>query len=207
MPSHSIDLSRTTLVLDASVVINLLGSNFGDRVLEAFPGEVRIVGQAFREVRRHPVTGLDATGELLDWKNRRLVAVVSLEPKHQDLFGDLTSQNLAQSLDDGEAATIAYAMTRSDPMVPVIDEKKATKIFRARWPRAVLLDTVRLFQVLVELDLLSVSAARDTVFSALKHARMQVRYEMRAWVVELIGEDLAIQCPSLGIRHLSLGLS
>lgn len=200
--SPSIERFRSALVLDASVAINLLGTNMGDRVLQAIPQEVHIAQHALREIRRHPVSGLHATGDLCEWQDRRLISTVALDQSQQRLFNDLTSKNLEHSLDDGEAATIAYAMGGTDPMIPVIDEKKATRIFRARWPSDALFDTVGLFWNLVECDLMPVAEARHAVFSALRHARMQVRHGMREWVVQLIGEDLALQCPSLGMRSL-----
>jgi hypothetical protein len=41
------------------------------------------------------------------------------------------------------------------------------------------------------------SALRDAVFAALQHARMRVLPQHIEWVVRLIGQDRARECPSL----------
>ena len=83
-------------------------------------------------------------------------------------------------------------------MVPIIDERKATRVYQERWPRRPIIDTVTLFQMLTKHQRLSERVARDAIYSALRHARMQVAPSIRSWVVDLIGRQRAAECPSLG---------
>lgn len=80
----------------------------------------------------------------------------------------------------------------------MIDERKATRLFKARWPERQVIDPVTLVHSLVEIKTLSEELAREAIHSALLQARMRVIPEMRPWGIGLIGPDLAAECPSLG---------
>ena len=192
MNSAAIDLYPSRLVVDASVTINLLATGVGLSVLDATPSPVLMEVRAFQEVRRHPIRDQSHTLELERWQRQGLLSVVSLSAHGEDLLGELDA-----SLDDGEAATIAYAVSEAGDLVPVIDERKATRLFRTKWPDRKLIDTVSLFRSLLEIQALNLGTVRDAVHSALVHARMQVSPEMTPWVIQLIGEERAAECPSL----------
>ncbi len=187
-----------TVVLDASVAINLLGTGVARDILSVVPWRVVIERRAHREIRRHPIGGCDHAAELRAWELNGRAGTVSLRADMRQTFNELTSGSLIRTLDDGEAATIAYALGDSERTVPVIDEKKATKIFQQRWPNRQLLETADIFQALVEAGLVSKRFASDAVYSALTHARMHVSHRMRPWVLDLIGSSRASACPSLG---------
>lgn len=156
--------------------------------------------RAHREVRRHPIKDRDLSAELDAWKSGALLEVVSLSNHDRHVFDELTTKSIRTTLDDGEAATIAYAVGTLENAVPVIDEKKATRLFRQRWPGRRLIDSTILFRTLAEKELLSTETVQEAVFSALVHARMRVSHELKSWVVDLIGTDRAARCPSLGLR-------
>ena len=198
MHSEAIDLDGARLVLDASCAINILGTGAAESVLGTVPSAVLIERHPFREVRRHPIEGRDHTSELDSLQRRGLLEVVSLSEAGNRIFRDSGETSLDLELDDGEAATIAYAVSEGESNVPVIDERKATRLFKERWPGRPIVDTVTLFQMLVQHRRLSLRAARDAVHSALLHARMQVAPSMRPWVVDLIGQQRASKCISLG---------
>lgn len=198
LPSESFDLGRARLVLDASCAINLLGTGAAESVLGTVPSVVLIEKHPFREVRRHPIQGRDHTSELNSLQRKGLLEVVSLSEAGNRIFRESGETSLALELDDGEAATIAYAVSEGECSVPVIDERKATRLFKERWSGQPIIDTVTLFQMLVRHERLSLQVAEDAVHSALVHARMQVAPGMRLWVVDLIGLERASECPSLG---------
>lgn len=197
MTSASVE-AIDTVVLDASVAINLLGTGVSQDVLSVVPWRVVIERRAHREIRRHPIDGCDHAAELPKWELNDWVGTVSLRADMRQAFNELTTGSLIKTLDDGEAATIAYAVGDSERTVPVIDEKKATKIFQQRWPNRQLLETADIFRALVEAGLVSKRFASDAVYSALTHARMHVSHRMRPWVLDLIGISRAAACPSLG---------
>ena len=197
--SAAVDLYQSRLVVDASATINLLGTGVGHSILEATPSPVLMANQAYREVRRHPIGDRNHVNELREWQGLGLLTVVSLSAEGVRLLDDPTGANLASNLDDGEAATIAYAVCEGVNSVPVIDERKATRLFRDNWPERRLIDTVTLFRLLVEMKGLSLDTARDAIYSALVHARMRVTPEMQPWVIDLIGRHRAAECPSLPV--------
>lgn len=198
MHSEAFDLGSARLVLDASCAINILGTGTAESVLGAVPSAVLIEKHPFREVRRHPIEGRDHTSELAALQRKGLLEVVSLSEAGNRIFRDSGEKSLDLELDDGEAATIAYAVTEGECNVPVIDERRATRLFKERWPGWPIIDTVTLFHTLLRHRRLSERATRDAVYSALLHARMQVALGMRPWVVDLIGQQRASKCISLG---------
>lgn len=185
-------------MLDASVAINLLGTGAGAAILEATPAPALMEEHAFREIRRHPIPSRDHTEDLGAWQDSGLLTVASVFGEGKHIFEGPPGNGLVTQLDDGEAATIAYAVSEGKNTVPVIDERKATRLFKERWPDLQVIDTVTLVRSLVEIKTLSEDLARGAIHSALLHARMRVAPEMRAWVIGLIGPDLAAKCPSLG---------
>ena len=197
MTSASVD-QFDTLVLDASVAINLLGTAASQAGLSVMPWHVVLERRAHREIRRHPIDGRDLAAELGAWELNGWARVVSLQSEARPIFEELTSGGLSTTLDDGEAATIAYAVATSEGTLPVIDEKKATKIFRDRWPDRRLIETAELFRCLVNMGMVSNQFASDAIYAALTNARMHVSHRLRPWVVDLIGPRRASECTSLG---------
>lgn len=196
--SKAIDLDKVRLVLDASCLINLLGTGSSASVLGVIPSTVLIEEHPFREIRRHPIEGRDHASELRALQRNGLLEIVSLSESGNRIFRNFGATSLVVELDDGEAATIAYVVSEGDSMVPIIDERKATRVYQERWPRRPIIDTVTLFQMLTKHQRLSERVARDAIYSALLHARMQVAPSIRSWVVDLIGRQRAAECSSLG---------
>jgi predicted nucleic acid-binding protein len=101
----------------------------------------------------------------------------------------------ADTLDDGEAATIAYALEIG--ATPIIDERKAHRICNERFPSFALASTVDLLaHASIEAEL-GREALTDAVLQALLNARMRVLPHRIKWVVDLIGHSRACECPSL----------
>lgn len=76
------------------------------------------------------------------------------------------------AVDDGEAATIAFAVIHSAVTVPVIDERKATRIFKQRWANCVAIGTMALMSDTRVADGLSQEQLREAVHSALRHEHL-----------------------------------
>ncbi|MBL8883741.1 MAG: DNA-binding protein [Hyphomicrobium sp.] len=132
--------------------------------------------------------------------DRGKVNIVSMTDAEYELFADLSSGS--QSLDDGEAATIAIAASRS--FRAVIDERKgrtrAATLMRGEEPSWTLdlLTQQSVVQILGELQ------AADAVYLALRHGRMRIPAECGDDIVRLIGRDRALECPCLpNFKNLS----
>jgi hypothetical protein len=194
----SIEIAGTELVLDASVLINLLGTGAAMPILGCLPNAILIEERALSEVQRHPLPGGNLQAEITALLECGLLEKRTMTQRAVDLFMELTSDDLMGGLDDGEAATIAYAITISENAYAVIDERKAARLFSSRWPRRSLVDTVTLLAQPNCRSHLGPQMLADACFSALAYAKMRVNREAITWVIEMIGHERARQCPSLG---------
>jgi hypothetical protein len=79
--------------------------------------------------------------------------------------------------------------------VPVLDERKARRVFRGRFPQRQIEISAGLFRRLNEGDRLPFETLRAALFDALRNARMNVVPEEMEWVLATLGEELAGQCP------------
>jgi predicted nucleic acid-binding protein len=185
----------TPLTLDSSVVINLNASGQGRAVLSAFKNSVVVVDTVEAEIgrgnrqKRQDKAALDA---LIADGN---ISIVSLDDDAMQIFESLVIGPAVSTLDDGEAATIAYAVRTGS--IAVVDERKATALSRGLFPNLTIVSTVDLFaSELVRLHL-GDALRGEAIFNALLHGRMQVPKQHLDWVVETIGAERAVECLSL----------
>lgn len=191
--------SPQTIVIDASVAINLNASGSAAQILRAHPGTFVITGNVVGELARCGRTGRD---------DRALTAAliaggdlnhVRLHGGALDRFEVLTIGDAADTLDDGEAATIAYAAEISG--VALVDERKARRICAKQFPSVPLLSTVDIFREETVARALGRAALLNAVDKALRHARMHVAPTDREWALELLGDELAAIHPTLSRRR------
>jgi hypothetical protein len=157
---------------------------------------------ALREVTIDPFSRKDPAEVLFGLRKNGLIEVISMESEAYDLFIGLTGGDPPDDLDDGEAATLAQAAFGN--YVAVIDERKATRIAGLHFPGVALLNSLDL---LTSRDLLLQNgrdAIADVVYLALRYARMRVAPSERQWIFDLLGDDRARECPSLGFRGLTV---
>ena len=105
----------------------------------------------------------------------------------------------ANSLGDGEAATIAHSI--SNGLLAAIDEKKATRIANERFNSLQLVTTVDILACELVLKTIGKELLSKAVCQALQVARMQVREHQFDWVLQLIGKEEAERCSCLK-RHI-----
>ena len=117
-------------------------------------------------------------------------------------FEELVIGPAAETLDDGEAATIAVAIEHHG--IALIDERKAHRLCRKRYPDLRTGCTVDIFAHPEVLRALGEQKLASSVLSALMHARMHVLPHHVDWVVKLVGPDNAAHCNSLpkSVRQL-----
>src|SRR5262245_59226912 len=120
------------LVADASAVISLLASGAARPVLESLPVRLRMVQQVRRELATGQQRRWDTSTLLETLVQSSLAEIVGLDDASHECFESLVIGNATDTLDDEEAATIAYA--RASSVVAIIDEKKARRICAARFP-------------------------------------------------------------------------
>jgi predicted nucleic acid-binding protein len=196
-PSSLTD-ARTFLVADASVVINLNASGCAEQLLEALPQRVKIVDVVPGELEegRHRQRQDIVLLEKLAGSGH--VEIVSLDETGEGHFEQLVVGPAQRTLDDGEAATIAYAVARGG--IAVIDEVKASRICAELFPDLPIACSVDVFAHEAVQNAFGKDRLADAIFNALSQGRMRVFPHHVDWVVGLIGVDRAGLCASLPKR-------
>jgi len=186
---------QTILVIDASVAINLNATNRAAEIISALPNMVVVTNNAFDELEGGTRNGhLDAK-LLQELVGRSLVSPVALTENCLGVYEALVDGNASSTLDDGEAATIAYAIEVGG--IAVIDERKARRICGERFPRLRLLSTVDLLLDDLIANAIGRNAQAESIYNALLAARMRVPEEKLSSVISVIGRDRAGKCVSL----------
>jgi predicted nucleic acid-binding protein len=187
-----------TIVVDASVMINLCACGVGREILKALPMRLMIVREAVGEVTIDRRTGRADDQILAGFLSDGLVEEGHLNEAGEDIFAALVIGDAAETLDDGEAASIALALTRGLPVV--IDESKANGLCVRRFPELLRLSSGDLFLHDAVAFRLGEAAQGQAVFNALQLARMRVQEHHLEAVATLLGTDRLHQCPSLPNR-------
>lgn len=194
LPNCLLDPSAP-LVLDASVVINLNATGDAARILAAIPNSIVILDVVSQELQVGRATGRTDADMVDDLVKAGSAQLASLSAECEGNFLALVSGAGVTTLDDGEAATIAWAVAHGG--IPIIDEKKGLAICQDRFPSLQLGTTTDLLaheRVRAEL---SVEELADAIFKALSLARMRVLDRNIPWVVSMIGQERASLCFSL----------
>ena len=192
-----LDERPAPVVLDTSVVINLNATGCADAILRALPNRCVVVEQVSLELHVGRRTGrgdADAFAMLIEQKLVEHARVGDTGMRH---FTTLVTGPAAETLDDGEAGTIACALEQG--AVALVDERKAIRICAARFPNLAVGCTV---DVLAQHHVQAALGRHlsDAVFHALDRGRMRVPDRHGPWVVDLIGKERTTRCSSLPKR-------
>lgn len=200
--SSALTDERRPLVLDTSVLINLYASTYGEQILRAVPNEILVTRIVAHELEHETSRSNGEHSFLSDLIDTGGVTLADMTEEEFVEFSVFTSGS--PSLDDGEAATIAVTKTRG--LRCLIDEKKGrtrAAIAMRREEPAWSLDLMRHPQVV---SALGAFQAVDALYLALRDGRMRVHDVHCNHVVELIGAQRALECPSLpGYKVRRLG--
>jgi len=191
----SLDDETAPFIGDASRSINLNGTNCAAAILGAIPNRIIVMDAVIDELRMDNRSSRDDAKLLASLLADGLVSEMTIEALKDDHFERLVLGNTADTLDDGEAATIACAIEMR--AVAVIDERKAKRICRARYPWVMIASTVDVLAHDRVVKSLGDERLAEATYNALSAARMRVLPEHIDWVVNLIGAKRAVLCPSL----------
>jgi predicted nucleic acid-binding protein len=183
------------VVIDASTVINLNATAYAPRILKAIPNPffiTDVVQGELLEDKRNARNDGQLVAELVA---AGLISIAKLDDLTESHFEELVIGQGDATLDDGEAATIAYGVEKG--AVTLIDERKATRICAERYPRLTVGNSFDVLAHSAVLAALGDGATADAVFNALRFARMRVPPSALKWVIELIGAERAAMCESL----------
>lgn len=183
------------LVLDASVAINLNATGMAHDILRGLPNKAAITNVVLAELKEDRRTGRRDADMVLELAKAGLMVIAPLSDIQENHFESLVVGQGVDTLDDGEAATIAYAVEAG--AVALIDERKAIRICRERFPALRLGCSIDLFSHDGVQAAIGATRLATGVFNALQDARTRVMPQHVEWVVTLIGRERASQCPSL----------
>lgn len=186
---------QTTLIIDASVAINLNATNRAAEIISALPSMMVVTQNAIEELEGGSRMGHNDAQLLQELVAGNLVSSVSMGENSLNVYEALIDGSASSTLDDGEAATIAYAIEVGG--IAVIDEKKARRICEENFPNLRLLSTVDLLLDALILNALGRIGQADSIYNALASARMRVPEERLSLVISVIGEERAAGCVSL----------
>lgn len=188
-----------SLILDASVLINLHASSKGVRILSAIPNKIYVARNVADEMQVGDGSVPSERDFVFKLEERGLLEIIDMKDGDLAIYENYVSGE--RSLDDGEAATIAMALKRG--CLPVIDERKACSRLAKDAPGLSVPTTVDLMLSQPVKQSLSPMDRRHAVYKALTDARMHVRPDQRDSIIELIGTERAVQCNSLpGFKNL-----
>lgn len=189
--------SATVLVADASTAINLNATEVAEAILGAMPHRIIVLDTVIAELEEGRSKGRSDADKLKALVKAGRIEIAKLGPDGSALFETLVVGPANETLDDGEAATLAYAIESG--ALPLIDEYKANRLSARRFPALRLGCTVDLFAHPNVERSLGRGGLEKAVLGALLHARMQVPAHRIEWVVRLIGTEKASTCSSLPV--------
>src|SRR6266851_7398523 len=187
MGLSSLNDETAPFIVDASTVINLNGTGCAAAILVAIPNRIIVMDAVVDELRMDNRSSRDDAKLLASLIADGLLSEVAIEALKGDHFERLVLGNTADTLDDGEAATIACAVEMR--AVAMIDERKAKRICRARYPGLVVASTVDILALDWVANALGDERLAEAAYKALSAARMRVLPEHIDWVVNLIGQS------------------
>lgn len=193
---------RNAIVLDASVIINLLATGHADTILRALATPLYVTDYVVREIEQGAVNGRPEPALLAELISDQVLIVEELAGAALEDFFGMVSGHTSSSLGDGEAATLALAYRNE--LSAAIDEKKATRVAAERFESLKLITTVDFLAYAPVRSSLGNEVLAKATLLALKHARMQVREHQFDWIAQLIGVENVATCPSLK-RHIRRG--
>ena len=188
-------------IADASVWINLAATGRCADILAALDAPIAIVDVAMRELERGAASGHGAFAHIAPLIRSGRVQVVKVRPEDENLYLGLVAGGTAETLDDGEAATLVAASRLK--AVALIDERKATTIAQHRFPTLTLRSTTDLLFATLPDPGDTAGPLADALFAALQGARMRVPPHWHARVIKVLGPERTRLCHSLP-AHLRL---
>ena len=183
------------MVADTSVVINLDATGYFGRILGLLPNRLLVPDVVASELKRGEIAASRRENAIWGTIGSGQAEVVALTADGSQRFRNLTSGPAAETLGDGEAATIANAVDLR--AIALIDERKGLRISAEKFPSLVTATTLDALAHPQVQSGLCMSRLSEAVFNALARVRMRVPQHYFQWVIDLIGVDNARKCTSL----------
>ena len=194
-PPTSLTDPTLTVFADASAVISITASARASTICSAIPNRFVVSDVVVSDLDSGRSKGRTNAEQLHELINSSLVEVATMGDEAESYFERLVSGSARNTLDDGEAATIACALETGG--IPLVDERKARRICNQRYPKLSYGCTVDIFAHTEVKRALGVADLALAMLAALKESRMRVLPHHLDWVINLIGPENAAECTSL----------
>ncbi|MER8727581.1 hypothetical protein [Mesorhizobium sp. M1027] len=182
------------LVADTSVIINLNATGAAHEIIRSLNVTLSASTVVRDELIHDRVSGRNDADLAQQLVQDELLQFAEFDEKSGAIFESLVSGAAETTLDDGEAATLALAV--SSQGLAIIDERKAISIATHRFPTLQLLATVDLLRLDRVLLALGNERLAKAVISGLKDARMAIPERHHGWIADLLGDQI-VECRSL----------
>ncbi len=182
------------LVVDTSVIINLNATGRAGDIVRAFGVKLRASTVVRDELVADRFSARNDAEMAAALVSEDLLEFVELDDEGERIFGSLVSGSAAETLDDGEAATLAVGAVVGHTVV--IDERKAQRIAAERFAGMQIIATADILCSERVVTSLGAERVGDLIFNSLMGARMFVPERHHSWVIDLLGAR-AIECHSL----------
>ncbi|TPK85703.1 hypothetical protein FJ936_09190 [Mesorhizobium sp. B2-4-13] len=186
LPSH--------IIADTSVIINLNATGIASDIIRSLNVTLRASAVVRDELIDDRISGRNDADLAQQLVRDGLLQFVEFDDESEAVFESLVSGSAETTLDDGEAATLALAITSQG--LAIIDERKAVRIAGDRFPALQLLATADLLQSDRILRALGNERLAQAVLRGLKGARMAVAERHHDWIIDLLGDQIG-ECRSL----------
>ncbi len=165
------------LVLDASAIINLLGCGRSANVLAAINTPCWVEERTLAEIRHHPMPHLCHKSALNELMGHGLLLSHRMTDDEYDVYLSLVSGMPESCLGDGESAAMAVAALQGHAVI--LDDGKARRIHRERFPSVPMASSLRFFLAAGQRENWTNEAIRGVVRSARDVSRMGAVKEER----------------------------
>jgi predicted nucleic acid-binding protein len=190
--------SKSMILADTSVLINLDASRFAIEIVQAFPIPVALARSVLSELEEGRDRGRKGSASILQMVEAGKIAVLGMGEIAEKVFEELVIGDSISTLDDGEAETIAIALEKDG--AALIDEKKATKICREKYPKLTVICSLDLFMHPEVMEVLGPKRLAEGIENALRDGRMNAPDHCLDWVLSTIGQSKASTFKSLPRR-------
>ncbi|MFM0453907.1 hypothetical protein PQR21_26275 [Paraburkholderia nemoris] len=170
------------LVLDASVLFNLLGTGIAKELLQALAVPCWVEERTAAEIRRLPGQRTESA-PLQPLLDDGCLKLCRMSTRGYETYLSLLSGPSTDTLDDGESAAIAMAVEGLGSVV--LDDKKARRILAIRFPGFVSGTSLSLIIEAARRATWNEQKLRDAVTMARDVSRMAVVLHERALFAEL----------------------
>ncbi|WP_233290694.1 hypothetical protein [Shinella sp. PSBB067] len=185
---------HSRLIVDTSVIINLNATGNAGSIVQALDLVLCASAVVREELIVDRINGRNDAELAEGLVNGGLLEFIDLDKECEAIFESLVSGPAVETLDDGEAATIALASSMRS--IAIIDERKAQRIAAERFPDLRFLATADLLHSELVFRALGKDALANALLNSLRGARMAVPERYHSWIVELLGHRV-IECRSL----------